>query len=57
MADPPYSPALATADFWLFLNSSVLKGKCFLDIEDIKSSGKKFERHSCSEGARIEQSV
>jgi hypothetical protein len=34
---------LAPSDFWLFPKfKSVLKGKRFLDIEDIKSSVKKF---------------
>jgi hypothetical protein len=34
---------LAPADFWLFPNlKSVLKIKSFLDVEDIKSSVKKF---------------
>jgi hypothetical protein len=38
-----YSPDLAPADFWLFPKlKSVLKGKRFLDVEDIKSSVKKF---------------
>jgi hypothetical protein len=37
-----YSPDLAPADFWLFPKlESVLKGKHFSDIEDIKSSVKK----------------
>jgi hypothetical protein len=34
---------MATADFWLFRKlTTVLKGKRFPDIEDIKSSVKKF---------------
>jgi hypothetical protein len=38
-----YSPDLAPADFWLFAKlKSVLKGKPFLDIDDIKSSVKKI---------------
>jgi hypothetical protein len=38
----PYSHGLAPADFWLFPElKSVLKGKHFLDIEDIKSPVKK----------------
>jgi hypothetical protein len=45
----PYSPDLAPADFWLLPKfKSVLKGKRFLDVEDIKSSEKNFDRHSCS---------
>jgi hypothetical protein len=43
MAYLPYCPDLAPGDFWLFPElRSVLKGKCFLDIEDIKSSVKKI---------------
>jgi histone-lysine N-methyltransferase SETMAR len=39
----PYSPDLAPADFWLFPKlKSVMKGKRFSDIEDIKSPVKKF---------------
>jgi hypothetical protein len=39
----PYSPDLAPADFWLCPKlKSVLKGKCFSDVEDIKSFVKKF---------------
>jgi hypothetical protein len=39
----PYSPDLAPADFWLFPKlKSVLKGKRFSDVEDIKSSVKNF---------------
>jgi hypothetical protein len=39
----PYSPDLASADFWLFPKlRNVLKGKHFSDIEDLKSSMKKF---------------
>jgi hypothetical protein len=39
----PYSPDLAPDDFCLFPElKSVLKGKRFLDVEDIKSSMKKF---------------
>jgi hypothetical protein len=47
---PPDSPDLAPADFWLFPElKTVLKGKSFSDVEDIKSSvNKHFERHSCS---------
>jgi hypothetical protein len=42
MDHPPYCPDLATADFWLFPElKSVLKGKRFSDVEDIKSSVKK----------------
>jgi hypothetical protein len=34
----PYSPNLAPADFWLFPKlKSALKGKHFLDVEDIRS--------------------
>jgi hypothetical protein len=43
----PYSPHLVPADFWLFQKlKSALKGKTFLDIKDIKSSGRKFDRQS-----------
>jgi histone-lysine N-methyltransferase SETMAR len=43
MDHPPYSPELAQADFWLFPKlKSVLKGKRFSDVEDIKSSVKKI---------------
>jgi hypothetical protein len=36
MAHLPYSPDLAPADFWLFPKlKSVLKGKHYLDVEDI----------------------
>jgi transposase len=43
MDHPPYSPDLAPADFWLFQKlKSVLKGRPFLDVEDIKSSVKKI---------------
>jgi hypothetical protein len=39
----PYSPDLAPADFWLLPKlKSMLKGKRFLDVKDIKSSVKKF---------------
>jgi transposase len=42
MDHPLYSPDLAPADFWLFLKlKSVLKGKRFSDVEDIKSYVKK----------------
>jgi hypothetical protein len=38
MDHPPYSPALAPGDFWLFPKfKSVLKEKRFSDVEDIKS--------------------
>jgi hypothetical protein len=38
MDHPPYSPDLAPAEIWLFLNSkSALKGKRFSDGEGIKS--------------------
>jgi transposase len=38
MDNPPYCPDLAPADFWLFPKlKSVLKGKRFLVIENIKS--------------------
>jgi transposase len=38
---PPYSPDLAPADLWLFPKlKSVLKGKCFSNAKDIKSSVK-----------------
>jgi hypothetical protein len=41
MAHPLYSADLAPDDFWLFPElKSVLKGKHFLDVEDIKSSVK-----------------
>jgi hypothetical protein len=37
----PYSPDLVPVVFWLFIESwSMLKGKHFFDIEDIKSSMK-----------------
>jgi hypothetical protein len=40
---PLYSPDLAPADFWLFPElKSVLKGKCFSDVKNIKSSVKKI---------------
>jgi histone-lysine N-methyltransferase SETMAR len=43
---PPYSPDLATADFWLFPKlESVLKGKRFLNIGDIKSSVRTILTH------------
>jgi hypothetical protein len=43
MDHPPYSPDLAPADVWLFPElKSVLKGKRFSDVEDIKSSVRKF---------------
>jgi histone-lysine N-methyltransferase SETMAR len=43
MDHPPYSPDLALADFWLLPKlKSVLKGKRFSDVEDIKSSVKKI---------------
>jgi transposase len=49
MDHPLYSPDFAPIDFWLFPKlKSVLKGKNFSDAEDIKSSVKKFLRHSCS---------
>jgi hypothetical protein len=39
----PYSPDLAPTYFWLFSKlKSVLKGKRFSDIEDLKSSVKKI---------------
>jgi hypothetical protein len=39
----PYSPDLAPDDFWLFSElKSVLRGKRFFEVEDIKSSMKKF---------------
>jgi hypothetical protein len=38
----PYYPDLAPGDFWLFPCRIVLKRKCFLDIENIKSSVKKI---------------
>jgi hypothetical protein len=42
MDHPPYSPDLASADFWLFLElKCVLRGKRFSVVEDIKSSVKK----------------
>jgi histone-lysine N-methyltransferase SETMAR len=38
MDHPMYSPGLAPAEFWLFPElKSVLKGKRFSDVEDIKS--------------------
>jgi hypothetical protein len=44
MDHPLYSPGLASADFSLLPElKSVLKGKRFLGIEDIKSSVKKIE--------------
>jgi hypothetical protein len=37
MDQPPYSPDLAVANFWLFPKpKSVQKGKHFSDIEDVK---------------------
>jgi histone-lysine N-methyltransferase SETMAR len=43
---PPDSPDLTPADFWLFPElRSVLKGKCFYDADDIKSSVKKILTH------------
>jgi hypothetical protein len=43
MDHPLYSPDLAPANFWLFPElKSVLKVKRFSDVEDIKSSVKKF---------------
>jgi hypothetical protein len=50
MVHPPYSLDLAPADLRLFPKlKSLLKGKHFLDIEDIKSSVKKnVDRHFCS---------
>jgi hypothetical protein len=37
MKRPPFSPALAPNDFWLFLKmKSALKGRRFHDIEDIQ---------------------
>jgi hypothetical protein len=43
MDHPSYSPDLAPADFWLFPKlKSVLKEKRSSDVEDIKSSLKKF---------------
>jgi histone-lysine N-methyltransferase SETMAR len=42
MGHPPYSPDLAPADFCLLPElKRMLKGKCFSDVEDIKSSVKK----------------
>jgi hypothetical protein len=39
----PCFPDSSPADFWLFPKfKSVLKGKCFLDTEDIKTSEKKI---------------
>jgi histone-lysine N-methyltransferase SETMAR len=41
MDHPPYSPDLAPAHLWLFPKlKSVLKGKRFSDVKDIKSSAK-----------------
>jgi hypothetical protein len=43
MDHPPYSSDLASADFWLFPElKSVLKGKRFSDVENIKSPVKKI---------------
>jgi hypothetical protein len=43
MDHPPYSPDVAPADFWLFTKlKSVLKGKRFSDVEDIKLSVKRI---------------
>jgi hypothetical protein len=40
---PPYSSDLAPADFWLFPKlKSLLKGKRFSNVEDIKSPVKNF---------------
>jgi hypothetical protein len=42
MDHPPCCSELAPADFWLFPEfKSVLKGKRFLNVEDMKSSVKK----------------
>jgi hypothetical protein len=39
MDHPPYCLDLAPSDFWLFQKlKRVLKGKCFSDVENIKSS-------------------
>jgi hypothetical protein len=44
MAHLPYSPDLASAHFWLFPKlKSVMKGKCFLNTEGIKSCEKNFD--------------
>jgi hypothetical protein len=49
MDHPPYSPDLVPADFWLFPKlKSVVRGKRFSDVEQIKSSVKKI-RHFCSD--------
>jgi histone-lysine N-methyltransferase SETMAR len=50
MDHPPCSPELAPSDFWLFPNlKSVLKGKRFSDVEDMKSSVKEnVDRYSSS---------
>jgi hypothetical protein len=38
-----YTPDLAARDFWLFPSPKiVLNGKCFLDVEDMKSCLKRF---------------
>jgi hypothetical protein len=43
MDHPLYSPDLAPADFWLFPKlKSVLKGKRFSDVDDIKAPVKKM---------------
>jgi histone-lysine N-methyltransferase SETMAR len=43
MDHPPYSPDLTPAVLWLFPKlKSVLNGKCFSDVENIKSSVKKI---------------
>jgi hypothetical protein len=46
MDHPSYPSDLAPPDFWLFPElKSVLKGKRFSDVEDIKSSVKKVLTH------------
>jgi hypothetical protein len=43
MDHPAFPPDLTPADFWLFPKlKSVLKGKRFSNVEDIKSSAKKM---------------
>jgi hypothetical protein len=50
MEHPPYSPELAPNDFWLFPKSKpALKGRRFLDTEDIKKGDDSTESYSTTE--------
>ena len=41
MPQPPYLPDLASADFFLFQKlKTMMKGKCFATIEEIKENSK-----------------